>query len=86
MKISKELLKKLIKEELESVSEQAEQNPANPAPPKPPAPPAPPEEAEDDDDKLNQDDLESMLNDMQRNLKDLAKHVGVSLEELEGGD
>ena len=80
MKISKELLKKLIKEELESVSEQAEQNPANPAPP------APPEEAEDDDDKLTQDELESMLNGMQRNLKDLAKHVGVSLEELEERD
>ena len=79
MKISKELLKKLIKEELESVSEQAEQNPANPAPPAP-------EEAEDDDDKLPQDVLESMLNDMQRNLKDLAKHVGVSLEELEERD
>ena len=82
MKISKELLKKLIKEELESVSEQAEQIPANPAPPAP----APPEEAEDDDDKLTQDELESMLNDMQRNLKDLAKHVGVSLEELEERD
>ena len=79
MKISKELLKKLIKEELESVSEQAEQNPANPAPPAP-------EEAEDDDDKLPQDVLESMLNDMQRKLKDLAKHVGVSLEELEERD
>ena len=85
MKISKELLKKLIKEELESVSEQAEQNPANPAPPAPEAPAAP-EEAEDDDDKLPQDVLESMLNDMQRNLKDLAKHVGVSLEELEERD
>jgi len=82
MKISKELLKKLIKEELESVSEQAEQNPANPAPPAPEAPAAP-EEAEDDDNKLDQDELESMLNGMQRKLKKLAKHVGVALEELD---